>query len=159
MNVNILCVGTIKEKYFKAAQQEYEKRLSKFAKLTLRELEEYRLPSNPSPGDIAIGLSKEASLFRNNMNKSSFSIALDIEGKELTSLQLADKIQDIALQGYGSLTFLIGSSYGMDQQLKSECDLRLSFSKMTFPHQLMRIILLEQLYRAMKIIHNEPYHK
>jgi 23S rRNA (pseudouridine1915-N3)-methyltransferase len=140
LTVNILCVGTLKEAYLRDAVKEYSKRISGYARLTVKETKNDRelIP---------------------NLQKKSFKIALCVEGKQLSSEELADKIESVTSSGISDVTFVIGDSDGMGEDVKAECDLRLSFSKMTFPHQLMRVILLEQIYRAFTIINNGKYHK
>lgn len=159
MNIDIICVGSIKEKYYIDAIKEYSKRLSPYTDLNIIEVDEYKLPNNPSLSQINYGLEKEREIIESKIKDRSYLIALVIEGKQLNSEDLSKKIEDITIEGYSNITFLIGSSYGMSQELKNKSNYKLSFSKMTFPHQLMRVILIEQIYRAFKIIRNEPYHK
>ena len=159
MNIDIICVGNIKEKYFIDAVKEYSKRLSNYTGINIIEVEEYKLSNNPSKSQINEGLEKEREIIESKIKNRSYIIALAIEGKQISSEELSIKIEDITIEGYSNITFLIGSSYGMSEELKNRSNLKLSFSKMTFPHQLMRIILLEQIYRAFRIIKNEPYHK
>ena len=153
MNIDIICVGSIKEKYYIDAIKEYSKRLTPYSGLNIIEVEEYKLSNNPSQAQINEGLEKEREIIESNV------IALVIEGKQLSSEDLSKKIEDITIEGYSNITFLIGSSYGMSGKLKNNVNLKLSFSKMTFPHQLMRVVLIEQIYRAFRIMRNEPYHK
>lgn len=140
LTVNILCVGTLKEAFLRDAVKEYSKRISGYARLNIKETKNDRelIP---------------------NLSKKGFKIALCVEGKQLSSEELASKIESVASSGISDVTFVIGDSDGMGEDVKAECDLRLSFSKMTFPHQLMRVILLEQIYRAFTIINNGKYHK
>lgn len=140
LTVNILCVGTLKEAFLRDAVKEYSKRISGYARLNIKETKNDRelIP---------------------NLQKKSFKIALCVEGKQLSSEELAEKIETVTSSGVSDITFVIGDSDGMGEDVKAECDLRLSFSKMTFPHQLMRVILLEQIYRAFTIINNGKYHK
>ena len=159
VNVKILCVGKIKEKSFFLAIDEYIKRMRPFCNINITELSEYRLPSKPSQANIKDGLSNEALDFEKNIGSSDFVIALCIEGKELSSEELAKKIEEITLSGKSTVTFLIGSSFGLSESLKAKANFRLSFSKMTFPHQLMRLVLTEQLYRSFSIINHTEYHK
>lgn len=159
MNIDIICVGSIKEKYYIDAIKEYSKRLAPYTDLNIIEVDEYKLPNNPSLSQINYGLEKEREIIESKIKDRSYLIALVIEGKQLNSEDLSKKIEDITIEGYSNITFLIGSSYGMSQELKNKSNYKLSFSKMTFPHQLMRVILIEQIYRTFKIIRNEPYHK
>lgn len=159
MNINIIAVGKIKEKYIKEGIKEFEKRLSRYCRLTTFELEDEKAPQNLSDKDMDIVKDKEGKRILGKLNPASYTIILDIKGKELGSEQLADKIEDIMVGGKNDITFIIGGSLGLSQEVISKADFKLSFSKMTFPHQLMRLILLEQVYRGFKIMKNEPYHK
>ena len=159
LNVNIIHVGSFKEKYLKDASAEYEKRISQYCKLTNICLKEAPIPDNPSPTQIIACLEAEEKKILENIKPSSFSIALCVEGLQLSSEELAGKINNIGLNGTSVINFIIGSSHGLSEKVKSMCDFKLSFSKMTFPHQLMRIILEEQIYRAFSINNNGKYHK
>lgn len=158
MNINIISVGKIKEKYFTAAIEEYSKRLSRFVKLILTEIPDERIPDNASEKEIEIIKEKEGLKILSKLNENSFVITLCIEGKELSSEELAQKITDISMSS-SNITFIIGGSLGLSNAVKNKSQLRLSFGKITFPHQLMRVVLLEQIYRAFKINNNENYHK
>lgn len=158
MNINILCVGKIKEKFFTSAIDEYSKRLSRFCKITVEELADEKIPDNASDKEKEHILSTEGAKILSKIKNNAYVIALCIEGTMLDSEKLAEKIQQIQ-QVSSNITFIIGGSLGLSQEVKSRADLKLSFSKMTFPHQLMRVILLEQVYRSFKIINNESYHK
>lgn len=158
MKLTILCVGGLKERYWTQAQAEYLKRLSRFAKTQVIELAEVRLPDKPSQKEIDQALAQEAQAFEAKMPKGAIRIALCIEGKQVDSEAFSVQLEDL-LHRSDHLVFMIGSSYGLDPDLKASSDWKLSFSKMTFPHQLMRVILLEQVFRAMKISKNEAYHK
>ena len=150
--IKILCVGKIKEPFFKEAISEYSKRLSKYTNLQI--IEVYDINSD----NISIILEKEKDLLMKHIAPKDYVITLEIEGKQLSSVEFSKKIEE--LQIYNSnIVFVIGGSYGLHQQIKDRADYKLSFSKLTFPHQLFRIILLEQIYRAYKIINNESYHK
>lgn len=150
--IKILCVGKIKEKFYRDAIEEYKKRLSKYTKLEIIECKDYSdLPIN----DI---LNHEKNELEKYINSRDFIITLEIEGTQLTSEQLATKI-DSTLIDYPNITFIIGGSYGIHNDIKEKSNFKLSFSRMTFPHQLFRIILLEQIYRCYKINNNESYHK
>lgn len=158
LNIKIISVGSLKESYLKDAIAEYRKRLSAFCDLEIAELKEYKLPDNPSDADIKKALIKEAEQIAKAIPQKAYKIALCIEGRQLSSEELASKIEEISLT-HGTLCFIIGSSHGIDESLKGECDARLSISKLTFPHQLMRVIMLEVIYRAMNIIKGTKYHK
>lgn len=158
MNINIISVGKIKEKYFTAAIEEYSKRLSRFVKLIVTEIPDERIPDNASEKEIEIIKEKEGRKILSKLNENSFVITLCIEGKELSSEELAQKITDISMSS-SNITFIIGGSLGLSDAVKNKSQLRLSFGKITFPHQLMRVVLLEQIYRAFKINNNENYHK
>lgn len=150
--IKILCVGKIKETFFKEAIFEYSKRLSKYITLQIIEVDDI------NHDNINIILDKEKGLLMKHIAPKDYVITLEIEGKQLSSLEFSKKIEE--LQIYNSnIVFIIGGSYGLHQQIKDRADYKLSFSKLTFPHQLFRIILLEQIYRAYKIINNESYHK
>lgn len=157
--VTILCVGKLKEKFYMDAVAEYQKRLSRFCKLDLMELPESRLSDSPSQGEIDQALSQEAEAIRGKLPKGAALIALCIEGKELSSPQLAEKLEEFALGGTSHLCFLIGGSVGLSPALKQAADFRLSMSPMTFPHHLARVMLLEQIYRAYQINAGTKYHK
>ena len=157
--VTILCVGKLKEKFYAEAAAEYCKRLSRYCALEITELPESRLSDTPSPAEINQALEREAGLIAARLPKSTALIALCIEGTELSSPQLARQLNDFAVSGASSLTFLIGGSVGLEEGLKRRADLRLSMSPMTFPHHLARIMLLEQIYRAYQIQAGTKYHK
>ena len=157
--VSILCVGKLKEKFYADAVSEYVKRLSRFCKLEITELPESRLPDDPSQAEIDQALAAEASLVEAKLPKGAAIIAMCIEGKELSSTQLAEKMNSFAVSGDSSLVFLIGGSVGLSPALKQKADLRLSMSPMTFPHHLARVMLLEQIYRACQIAAGTKYHK
>ena len=158
MNVQILCIGKLKEAYWREACTEYAKRLRAFCNFTITELPESRLPDNPSQALIDKALEEEGEKLLASA-KGSALIPLCIEGKELDSPSLARKMGEMASQGTSSVSFVIGSSFGLSPKVKKAGALRLSMSPMTFPHQLMRVILLEQIYRGYRIICGEPYHK
>lgn len=150
--IKIICLGKVKEKYLQDGIDEYIKRISKYTQVKIIELEDEGIK------DDKVALKKEKEKILKCLNTKDYIIVLDISGKEMTSLEFADKI-DKTLIINSDITFIIGGSYGLDEEIKSLSNYRLSFSKMTFPHQLFRIILLEQIYRAYKINHNEEYHK
>lgn len=150
--IKIITVGSIKEKYLKDAIEEYTKRLSKYTNIEIVEVKDEGLVEPTK----AISLEEEKIL--KHINDKDYIITLEIEGKEFTSEDFADKLDKIQLES-SSITFIIGGSYGLSQNIKDKSRLHLSFSKMTFPHQLFRVLLLEQIYRAFKINNNESYHK
>lgn len=150
--IKIICVGKIKEKFFKEGIEEYKKRLSKYTKLNIIEVEDVNLPNEE------LIKQKEAELIEKNINEKDYVITLEIEGNEISSIELSKKIEQLE-QTNPNITFIIGGSYGLDDKIKNRSNYKLSFSKLTFPHQLFRVILLEQIYRAFKIKNNESYHK
>lgn len=157
--VNVICVGKLKEKFYIDAVSEYEKRLQRHCKLSVMELAEQRLSDAPSEAEIRRALAAEAAAIREKLPKGGAVVALCIEGKPLTSPQFAEKLRQFALEGQSQVSFLIGGSCGLDEELKREADLRLSFSPMTFPHHLARVMLLEQIYRGYQILEGSKYHK
>ena len=150
--IKIICVGSIKEKYIKDAIEEYSKRLSKYTKLEIIELKDYSI----NEIDKCLKLEEEEIL--KYIKEKDYVITLEIEGEELSSIDFSNKIDNI-LQTNSNIDFIIGGSYGLSDNIKRLSNYKLSFSKMTFPHQLFRIILLEQIYRSFKILNNETYHK
>ena len=159
MRINIVCVGKIKEKYLKLGIDEFKKRLSKYCKLEIIELEDEKAPENLSDKEMLIIKEKEANKILSKIKDNSYVIALAIDGKNLSSEELAETINKLGVRGISNITFVIGGSLGLSDEVLSRADYKLSFSKMTFPHQLMRLILLEQVYRAYRINNGEPYHK
>ena len=159
MKITVLCVGKIKEKFFADAIKEYSKRLSRYCKLEIVEVADEKTPDGASDLVVSQIKYKEAERMEKYLPDSAYVIALAIEGKKLTSEKLAEKIDTLGITGTSHLVFLIGGSLGMSDRLLKRADYLLSFSDMTFPHQLMRVILLEQIYRSYRIIHGEPYHK
>ena len=159
MKITVLCVGKIKEKFFADAIKEYSKRLSRYCKLEIVEVADEKTPDGASDLVVSQIKDKEAERMEKYLPDSAYVIALAIEGKKLTSEKLAEKIDTLGITGTSHLVFLIGGSLGMSDRLLKQADYLLSFSDMTFPHQLMRVILLEQIYRSYRIIHGEPYHK
>ena len=159
IHINIICIGKIKETFFKDAILEYSKRLSKYCILNISELPDEKIPNNVSEKEINIIKNKEASKIINQLKNDSYIICLDPNGKQYSSEDFSKKIDNITLTGYSSITFIIGGSLGISKELLHMSNEQVSFSKMVFPHQLFRIILLEQIYRAFKISNNETYHK
>ena len=158
LNVKILCVGGLKEGYLKEAVAEYTKRLSGFCRLEIAELKEYKVPDDPSAGEIENALGEEADRLLAAIPPRSAKIALCVEGKQFSSEALAKKLDGFA-STHGTICLIVGSSHGLSERVKSVCDLRLSVSELTFPHQLMRVLLLEVLYRCMNITKGTRYHK
>lgn len=158
MNITVIGVGKIKEKYFTAAIEEYSKRLSRFVKLNIIEVADEKIPDNASDREKEQIKEKEGAKILAKIPQNSFVVTLCIEGTELSSEKLAEKIAGISMTA-SSITFIIGGSLGLSEEVKSKSSLRLSFGRMTLPHQLMRVVLLEQIYRAFKINNNENYHK
>ena len=158
ISVKIISVGNLKEAYLRDAAAEYEKRLGGFCRFTAVALKEERIPDSPSQNEIDSALKKEAEKILEQLPKRAYKIAMCVEGDQLSSEGLAKKI-DSAGTTHGEICFVIGSSHGLDPSVKQACDTRLSISKLTFPHQLMRVILLEAVYRAFNIIKGTHYHK
>ena len=152
-------MGHLTEKFFRDACDEYQKRLSRTWPLTITELDEARLPASPSDGEIKKALADEARRLSAKIPQRAYKIALCVEGAALTSEQLSAKMDEAASRGASDIVFLIGSSFGLDEGLKKEADLRLSLSKMTLPHSLARVVLCEQIYRAAEIARGSRYHK
>ena len=159
MKITVVTVGKIKEKYLKDAIAEYSKRLSKYCKLEIIEVADEKTPDNASEVVEDSIRSKEAERILKYVKDDAYIITLEIGGKQLSSEELADKIDKLGVQGTSHIIFIIGGSIGLGKEVLNKSNYALSFSKMTFPHQLMRVILLEQVYRSYRIISNEPYHK
>ena len=159
MRINIVCVGKIKEKYLKLGIDEFKKRLSKYCKLEIIELEDEKAPENLSDKEMLMIKEKEGKKILSKIKDNSYVIALAIDGKNLSSEELAETINKLGVRGISNITFVIGGSLGLSDEVLSRADYKLSFSKMTFPQLLMRLILLEQVYRAYRINNGEPYHK
>ena len=159
MNINIICIGKLKEKYWQDAVKEYSKRLGAYCRLNIVELKESLLAANPSPADEEAVKNAEGEQILSKISKGDYVITLEIKGKGLSSEQLADKIETLGIDGHSSIVFVIGGSLGLSKAVSERADFKLSFSAMTFPHQMMRVILLEQIYRSFKIIRHETYHK
>lgn len=159
MKITICCVGKIKEKFYSQAIEEYSKRLSKYCKLEIKEAADEKTPDSASDTVNRMIKEKEGDSLLSNIKDDSYVIALAIDGKMLDSVELSEKIDNLMLSGKSDIVFVIGGSLGLDKRVLDRADYKLSFSKMTFPHQLMRVILLEQIYRSFRIMKNEPYHK
>lgn len=159
MNITVLAVGKLKEKYWQDAVAEYSKRMKSYCNLQITEIKESPLRANPSAADEQAVKDAEGADILSKIKPSDFVITLEIKGKGLSSEQLAQKIETLAVNGKSSIVFVIGGSLGLSEAVSKRSDFKLSFSAMTFPHQMMRVILLEQIYRSFKINRNEAYHK
>lgn len=159
MKITIICVGKVKEKFYRDAIAEYTKRLSRYCKTEIIEVGDEKTPDEASEHEENLIRQKEGERILKHVKKDAFVIALAIEGKKFSSEQLAAKIEQLGISGTSQIQLVIGGSLGLAPEVLSAADLLLSFSDMTFPHQLMRVILLEQIYRSYRIIHKEPYHK
>lgn len=159
MNIKIIAVGKIKEKYIQDGIKEFSKRLSRYCTLDIIEIDDEKAPESLSEKEMEIVKQKEGERIIAKIPQNSFIISLEIQGKLLTSEELSKKIEDLMIDGINDITFIIGGSLGLSEEVSKKSNLKLSFSKMTFPHQLMRLILLEQVYRSWRIIKGEPYHK
>lgn len=158
ISVTVITVGNLKEAYWRDAVAEYEKRLGAFCKTNIIQLKEYKLPDDPSPTEISTALTEEGKRILASIPQRAYRIALCVEGKQFSSEELAQKIDAAASDG-ASICLVIGSSHGIAPEVKAACDLRLSVSKLTFPHQMMRVLLLEVLYRSFSILRGTKYHK
>ena len=159
MKITICCVGKIKEKFYTQAIDEYSKRLSRYCNLKIVEVADEKTVENASDALNEQIKKKEGQRVLSNIKDDSYVIILAIEGKMLDSVELSQKIDSLGLSGKSDITFVIGGSLGLSKEVYDRADYKLSFSKMTFPHQLMRVVLLEQIYRSFRIMKNEPYHK
>ncbi len=159
MKITVIAVGKIKEKYLKDALAEYSKRLSRYCKLEIIEVADEKTPDQASEAAEDLIRAKEGERILKHIRDDMFVITLEIGGKMLTSEEFADKIETLGVQGKSSIAFVIGGSIGLGKEVVKRSDFALSFSKMTFPHQLMRVVLLEQVYRGYRIMNGEPYHK
>ena len=159
MKINIICLGKIKEKYLQDGINEYLKRISKYADIKIMELPDEPIPDNPSEKEIKQIKKKEAEKIASQIGTHDFVCAMDLKGKELASEEFAQEISAITVSGYSTIDFIIGGSCGIDEEFLKKIKVKISFSRLTFPHQLFRLMLCEQIYRAFKIINNETYHK
>lgn len=159
MNISIICVGKLKEKYWQDAVMEYSKRLAPYCKLKIVELKETKLPLNAGTAETEAVRISEGKEILSRLGENTFVIALEIKGERMDSEKFAKKIERLGNDGKSDISFVIGGSFGLSREVSARADYRLSFSDMTFPHQMMRVILLEQIYRCFKINKNEPYHK
>ena len=159
MNVRIICVGRMKEKYWTLACEEYAKRLSGFCRFSVTEVDEEKIPDAPSQAQIKNTIEKEGRRILAAVPKGSYIAAMCIEGRQRSSEELAKEMQRLAVDGQSSVSFIIGGSWGLSDRVKNISEIRLSMSEMTFPHQLARVMLCEQIYRAFQITSNGKYHK
>ena len=159
MKITIVCVGKIKEKFYRDALAEYTKRLSRYCSLLITEVADEKTKEQASAVECAIIKDREGERILKSIREDGYVITLAIDGKNLDSVELSKKIENLALTGKSNLYFVIGGSLGLSDEVMKRADYKLSFSRMTFPHQLMRVILLEQIYRSYRIINHEPYHK
>jgi len=159
MNIRIIAVGKVKEKFLTEGIKEYLKRITPHAKMEVIEVSDEKTTDRPSETELRLVKEKEGEKISRYLKEGTYLIALDIQGKNLSSEELAGMINDLGIKGKSDITFLIGGSVGLADYLIEKADFRLSFGRMTFPHQLMRLILVEQLYRSFKIIAGHPYHK
>ena len=159
MNIRIIAIGKLKKKYWQDAVKEYAKRLSAYCRLEITELKESPLRANPSAAEEEAVRQEEGREILRRIRREEYVITLEITGKTMSSTRLAGKIEDLGLEGKADVAFVIGGSLGLSEEVSRRADLKLSFSDMTFPHQMMRVILLEQIYRSFKIIRGETYHK
>ena len=159
MKITIVCVGKIKEKFYRDALAEYTKRLSRYCSLTIMEVADEKTKEQASETECAIIKDREGERILKSIRDDGYVIALAIDGKTLDSVELSEKIDKLGLSGKSNVYFVIGGSLGLSDAVMKRADYKLSCSRMTFPHQLMRVILLEQIYRSYRIINHEPYHK
>ncbi|MGN0658184.1 MAG: 23S rRNA (pseudouridine(1915)-N(3))-methyltransferase RlmH [Emergencia sp.] len=159
MNISVICIGKLKEKYWTEAVKEYSKRLGSYCTLDIIELKESRLPDKAGPAEEQAVKEAEGQEILKKIRDNMYVITLEVQGKTLSSEKLAEKIGRLGLDGHSNIAFVIGGSLGLSEAVSRRADFRLSFSAMTFPHQMMRVILLEQIYRSFKILRGETYHK
>lgn len=158
MNINIICLGKLKEKFLTDGVNEYLKRINKYAVIKIIELPDENIPENASLKEIKNIQKSEAEKIKKNIKTQDYTIALDLTGKQMSSEEFANKIQDITVKGFSTINFIIGGTTGLAREIVANCNFVFSFSKLTFPHQLIRLFLSEQIFRAFKIIHHEKYH-
>lgn len=159
MKITILSVGKIKEKFYTEAINEYSKRLSRYCKLEIVQVADEKTAENCSDAEADMVKKKEGDRLLSKIPEDAYVITLEINGKQIDSVELAEKINQLGISGKSHIAFIIGGSLGLHKSVSDRADYKLSFSKMTFPHQLMRVILLEQIYRSYRIINHQPYHK
>lgn len=158
MNIKIICLGKIKERYLQEGIKEYSKRISKYSNIEIIELQDESIPESPSQKEIENIKRIESEKIQKYIKKTDYTVALDQYGKQYTSEELSANIQNILLNGYNTINFIIGGTVGIDQNFIKACNEKISFSKLTFPHQLVRLFLVEQIFRCFKIANNEKYH-
>lgn len=158
MNINIICLGKLKEKYLLDGVNEYLKRISKYSNIKIIELPDEAIPENASSKEIENIQKIEAEKIKKNIKSQDYNITLDLTGKQLSSEEFASKIEDITIKGFSTINFIIGGTTGLSRELVTNSNFVFSFSKLTFPHQLIRLFLTEQIFRAFKILNNEKYH-
>lgn len=159
MKITVITVGRLKEKFYREAAAEYEKRLGRYCKLEILQVEDEKTPDKAAKAEEDLILRREADRIIKLLREDAFVVTLEIEGRMYASEEFAREIERRQTAGISHMQFVIGGSLGLHEEVRKKADLAVSFSKMTFPHQLMRVVLLEQLYRAYRIIHGEPYHK
>lgn len=159
MNITIYTVGKVKENFYRQAIEEYSKRLGRYCKLKIVEVADEKTPDRASAAEEQQIKEKEGARLESKIKDGTYLIALAIDGKMLDSVELSKKMESLGVRGVSEIGFVIGGSLGLSERILKRADMHLSFSKMTFPHQLMRVILLEQVYRSYRIMSNEPYHK
>jgi 23S rRNA (pseudouridine1915-N3)-methyltransferase len=159
MKITVITVGKLKERFFREAAAEYEKRLGRYCRLEIRETADEKTPDGASETERELILKKEGARVAKLLPDDGYVVTLEIEGRRFTSEAFAGEIERLGVSGIGHIVFVIGGSLGLHNSIKKRADLAVSFSDMTFPHQLMRVVLLEQIYRAFRIINREPYHK
>ena len=159
LHIDIICIGKVKEVFFRDAIQEYTKRLSKYCNLNIFELPDEKIPININEKNINIIKEKESNRIASHIKTGSYTICLDLKGKEFTSEQFASNINSLSINNISHITFIIGGSLGMSNNLLNSANQKICFSKLTFPHQLIRVFLLEQIFRSFKIINGETYHR
>ncbi len=159
MKITVITVGKLKERFFREAAAEYEKRLGRYCRLEIRETADEKTPDGASETERELILKKEGARVAKLLPDDGYVVTLEIEGRRFTSEAFAGEIERLGVSGIGHIVFVIGGSLGLHNSIKKRADLAVSFSNMTFPHQLMRVVLLEQIYRAFRIINREPYHK
>ena len=159
LGIKIIAIGDLKEKYLRDACEEYKKRLGAWARVEEIVLKEEKLPDNPTEAQIKAGLVAEEKKILEKISQKAYVIAMCVEGKQLSSQEFAAKVEEITNCGYSEIVLIIGSSFGMTDEVKKRADFRLSVSKLTFPHQLLRVILYEATYRALSIVKGTKYHK
>jgi len=157
--IKIICIGSLKENYLKDAITEYSKRLKAYCNFEIIEIPEYKIPKNPSKLTIEKALENESEKILEKINKSDYNIALCIEGKQFSSIEFSKIIDNTSINGFSTINFIIGSSFGLSKSIKEKADLKLSLSAMTFSHQITRVLLCEQIYRAFNILSGGKYHK